>query len=114
MKENSHNSRTSDDIYMKLGPVTKLDKKNKITSNKITMMQCRKIMTYFLFFKFMANLEQFGSWIQDAESAKLMFSLIKTFCITETENKANCTPPPSHSLSQPLKGPPRLGLSHLF
>ena len=32
MKENCHNSRTSDDIDMKLGPVTKLDKWNKITS----------------------------------------------------------------------------------
>ena len=30
-----HNSRTSDDINMKLGPVTKLDKRNKTTSKKI-------------------------------------------------------------------------------
>ena len=29
IKENCHNSRTSDDIDMKLGAVTKLDKKNK-------------------------------------------------------------------------------------
>ena len=35
IKENCHNSRTSDDIDMKLGPVTKLDKRNKITSKKI-------------------------------------------------------------------------------
>ena len=33
-KENCHNSRTSDDIDMKLGPVTKLDKRKK-TSKKI-------------------------------------------------------------------------------
>ena len=33
-KENCHNSRTSDDIDMKLGPVTKLDKRNKTTSKK--------------------------------------------------------------------------------
>ena len=32
IKENCHNSRTSNDIDMKLGPVTKLDKRNKITS----------------------------------------------------------------------------------
>ena len=32
IKENSHNSRTSDDIDIKLGPVTKLDKKSKTTS----------------------------------------------------------------------------------
>ena len=34
IKENYHNSRTSDDIGMKLGPVTKLDKRNKATSKK--------------------------------------------------------------------------------
>ena len=32
IKENCHNSRTSQDIDIKLGPVTKLDKRNKITS----------------------------------------------------------------------------------
>ena len=31
IKENCHNSRTSDEIDMKLGPVTKLDKRNKKT-----------------------------------------------------------------------------------
>ena len=35
IKENCHNSRTSDDIDMKCGPVTKLQKKNKTTSKKI-------------------------------------------------------------------------------
>ena len=34
IKVNCHNSRTSDDIDMKLGSVTKFDKKNKITSEK--------------------------------------------------------------------------------
>ena len=32
IKENCHNSRNSDDIYMKLGPVTKIDKRNKTKS----------------------------------------------------------------------------------
>ena len=32
IKDNCHNSRSSDDIDRKLGPVTKLDKKNKTTS----------------------------------------------------------------------------------
>ena len=31
-KENCHNCRTSDDIDMKPGPVTKIDRRNKITS----------------------------------------------------------------------------------
>ena len=34
INENCHNSRTSNDIDMKLEPVTKLDKKNKATSKK--------------------------------------------------------------------------------
>ena len=31
IKENCHNSRTNDDIDMKLGPVTQSDKRNKAT-----------------------------------------------------------------------------------
>ena len=34
IKGNRHNSRTSDDINMKLWPVTKLDKRNKATSKE--------------------------------------------------------------------------------
>ena len=34
INENCHNSRTSDDIDMKLGLVTKLDKRNTATSKK--------------------------------------------------------------------------------
>ena len=34
IKENCHNSRTSDDVNVKLGPVTRLDKKNKTKSKK--------------------------------------------------------------------------------
>ena len=66
IKENCHNSRTSDDIDMKLGPVTKLDKKNKATSKKLTMMSCRQIVTSLSFSQFLANLEQSGSRIPDA------------------------------------------------
>ena len=35
VKRNCHNSRTSNDIDMKLGPVPKIDKKNKTTSKEI-------------------------------------------------------------------------------
>ena len=34
-KRNCHNSRTSDDIDMKLGPVTKPDKRTRTTSKKL-------------------------------------------------------------------------------
>ena len=50
-------------------------------------MSCWKIVTSLSFFQFMANLEQSGSQIPDAESAKLMFSLIVTFYLTKSENR---------------------------
>ena len=37
IKENCRNSRTSHDINMKLGPETKIDKRNKTTSKNLTM-----------------------------------------------------------------------------
>ena len=43
---------------MKLGPVTKLDKRNMKTSKKLTIMSCRQIVTSLSFFRFIANLEQ--------------------------------------------------------
>ena len=64
---------------MKLGPVTKLDKRNKTTS--------KKFMTSLSFFGFLANLEQSGGRIPDTESAKVMFSVIVTFYLTKTENR---------------------------
>ena len=45
IKGYGHNSRTSDDIDMKLGPVTNLDKRNKTASKKLTMTSCRKTVT---------------------------------------------------------------------
>ena len=41
---------------MKFVTVTKLDKKNKTTSKKLTMMSCRQTVTSLPFFKNMANL----------------------------------------------------------
>ena len=51
---------------MKLGPVTKIDKINKTTSKKLTMVSCQQIVTSLFFFQFMANLEQSESQIPDA------------------------------------------------
>ena len=56
MRENSHNTRTSDDIDMKLRQDTKLDKRNKSTTKKLAMMS---------FIQYMVNLEQSESWIPD-------------------------------------------------
>ena len=51
------NSRTSDDVNMKLGPLTKPDKTNKTTSKKLIMRLCRQIVESLVFFKFVVNLE---------------------------------------------------------
>ena len=71
---------------MKLGPETKRDKRNKIMPKKLTMMSCQQIMNLLLFFQFIADLEQPRSWIPDAWSVILTFSLRRTFCLTKTEN----------------------------
>ena len=75
IKENCRNSRTSDDIGMKLGSVTKLDKRS-----------CRKIVKSLSILQFMVNLEQSRSRIPDAQSAKLMSSIIITLYLTQSEN----------------------------
>ena len=50
IKENCHNSRTSDDIDMKLEPVTKLDKRKKTMSKKydddVMTKNCDIIVTF--------------------------------------------------------------------
>ena len=69
------NSRTSDDIVMKLASVTKLDKRNKTTSKKLMMTSCQQAVTSFSFFEFMANLEPSRRRIPDAEFVKLTFPL---------------------------------------
>ena len=72
---------------MRLGPVTKLYKRNKKTpkyfDDDIMLENC----VIIVFFIFMANLEQSRSRIQNAESAKVMFSLIVNFYLTKTENR---------------------------
>ena len=66
IKGNCHNSRASDDIDMKLGTVTKIDKRNKTTLKKLTMTSFRKTVTSLPYFQFTVNLEQSGGRITDA------------------------------------------------
>ena len=84
---NCRNSRTSDDIDMKLGPVTKSGKRNRTTSKNLTMISCQKIVSLLSFFRFMANLERSGSRMRDVQSVKLIFSLKVTFYLTKHENR---------------------------
>ena len=73
---------------MKLGAVTKLDKRNRTTLKKLTMMSFGQIMTSSSFFRFVFDLEQSRTRIADAWSATLTFSLIIIlFHLTKTENK---------------------------
>ena len=63
IKENCHNSRSSDDIDMKLGPVTELNKRNKATSKKFDDDAIYKICGVFVIFHIYG---QFGAiWKSD-------------------------------------------------
>ena len=61
VKENCHNSRTSDDIDMKPGPVTKLDKKNKATSkifgDGIMSANCDVIVIFLIYGQMWSDLK---------------------------------------------------------
>ena len=75
---------TSDDIDMKLGPVTKLDKK-KTTSKKIddnVMLANYDVIVIFPIFGQFGAIRKSDS---EAESVKLIFSLTVTFYLIETE-----------------------------
>ena len=75
LKENCHNSRTSDDIDMKLGPLTKIDKRNKATSKKnkkkkdddIMPANCDAIVIFQIY-------GQFGA-IQKPDSGRIVKNL---------------------------------------
>ena len=85
--ENCQNSRISDDIVMKLEPVTKIDERNKVTSQKIDDYVISENFDFIAIFGFLVNLQQSGSWIPDTECAKVMCSVIVTFCLTKTANR---------------------------
>ena len=72
---------------MKLEPVTKLGKRNKATSKKYDVDVMSESSDVLSIFGFLANLEQSGGRIPDTESAKVMFSVIVTFCFTKTESR---------------------------
>ena len=72
---------------MKLGPVTKLDKKNKTTSKKfndnVMSANCGVIVIFLIY-------GQFGA-IRKPDSGRIVckpFSLIATLYLTKTENRS--------------------------
>ena len=72
---------------MQLRLVTKLDKRNTATSKKLRMTSCHQMSLSNS--QLMTNLEQSGSWIPDAWSVKLTFSLTVTFYIIKTKIDLN-------------------------
>ena len=62
---------------MKLGPVPKIDKRNKKTSKNLTMKSCRKIVTSLPF----SNLRPIWS------NPKLIFSLMVPFILQKNESR---------------------------
>ena len=77
---------------MKLGPVTKLDKRKTKTSKNMTITSCQKIVTSVSFFQVMGNLQPSGNRIPHAWSVKLTFSLIVAFYLTKPENRTKKSP----------------------
>ena len=86
------NSGTNHDIDMKPGIVTKRDKRNTTTSNKIKMMLCRHIVTSLSFLQFMVNLQPSGSQILDAWTKKIIFSSTIFFYFKKAANKSKSPP----------------------
>ena len=85
--ENCHNSRTSHDIDMKVGPVTKFDNRNRATSKNFEDDVMSTNRDAIVFLLFMVNLQSSGSRFQDAWSIKFRYSLRVTFFLTKTENR---------------------------
>ena len=87
IKRNCHNSRTSGHINMKLGAVTKIDKRSKAMSRKFDDDARSENCDVITIFPIYDQFEQSGSRIPDVESVKLIFSSIVTFYLTKTKNR---------------------------
>ena len=68
---------------MKLGPVTKIDKRNKTMSKKFVDNVISADYDVIAIFPIMATLEESGSRIPGAYSVKLTFLLQVTFYLIE-------------------------------
>ena len=64
--KNCHNSKTSNDIDLRLGPATKIERKTRQRQTNFTMTSCQQIVMSRLIFPFIANLEQSESRIPES------------------------------------------------
>ena len=106
IKENCHYFRTSDDTDIELGPVTKIDKRNKTKPKKLTMTSyrddadnddvntnCDVIIMFPIYGQFVA----FRKPDSGPTVCKLTFSLIITFYLKKTKSGTKIFPTqPSH------------------
>ena len=84
MKEKCHNSRTSDDNDMKLGPVTKLYKRNKTSKNfdNDVMSENDDVIVNFSIY------DQFGAiWKPDSRCRICKTYVFINSNLTKTENR---------------------------
>ena len=83
---------------MKLGPVTKLDNRNKSTSKKfyngVMTANCDVIVIFLIYGQFGAIQKLDSGW-----SVKLTFSLKVTFYLAKTENRTKNLKHNSHNIA---------------
>ena len=86
IKENCRNFRTSDAINMKLGQITKLDKRNKKSSNDFGGDVISANQDVIVIFPIYC---QFGviRKLDSAQSVKLTYSIIVAFYLAKTGNR---------------------------
>ena len=85
--KNCHNSRTNLDIDKKLGPVTKIDKTNTVTSKKFDDGFTSENCDFILCFEFLTNFQPSVNRIPDAWSIKITFSLTIFFYFGKPKNR---------------------------
>ena len=85
-QKNYHNSELVMIFTWKLGPLTKLETRNR-TSKKFDDDVMSANRDFIVIFFSITSLEQSGSWVPNASSIELTFSFIVTFYLAKTENR---------------------------
>ena len=84
INKNCDNTWTSNNINIKLGPVTKIDKRNRSTQKNDTASSNYDVIDIFTIYVY---LQQSGSRISDTRSLFLTFSLIAVFYLTNLKTE---------------------------
>ena len=110
IKENCYNSRASQAIDMKRGLVTKIDKRNKMTSKKfdddVMSANCDVIIIFLIY-------GQFGA-TQKPDSSRIVcktYIFINSIILTSFRKGGGCNSPSPSNQTEPLKISIRIGLN---